>query len=401
MCNIYQHKQLQERQSGSPALTTSTSAKSDVALNSTTKLSVACRGEKTLSSGRTNVVKHTVFVLGVNGNPLTPTSRTKARKLLRGGVAKKCWSKFGTFGVKMLQETRTEAPKTSLGVDPGAKYDGFSVVCHKENNLSVKLDLPNKKKIVRKLKERREARRTRRSRLRRREARWSNRSRIGFIAPSQMVLIQSRLKIISELCKIYPVNVVGLEDVRFNHKKHRWGKFFSSVEIGKSRVRRWFDDRGIERIEFQGYETAELRKEYGYKKTKVKSADKFSAHCSDSLTLATSVLHKEYIEPGEFLIVDDTYRCVKRKLYDSNFKTGGVKDKYSRRTILRLRKGLIIGNSKGRTGQLCGEDRGSFRYRDGLNKRQAVKKLGWISSSFKIKECSSPPQGKPCGSRRA
>ncbi len=63
MSNIYQHKQLQERQSTSPALTSSAPAKSDV-VPSTTKLSVACRGEKTLDSGRTNVVKHTVFVLG-------------------------------------------------------------------------------------------------------------------------------------------------------------------------------------------------------------------------------------------------------------------------------------------------------------------------------------------------
>lgn len=110
MSNIYQHKQLQERQGASPALTTSAPAKSDDVV-STSKLSVACRGEKTLDSGRTNVVKHTVFVLDVKGDPLTPTSRAKARKLLRGGVAKKCWSKFGTFGVRMLQETNSEEIK--------------------------------------------------------------------------------------------------------------------------------------------------------------------------------------------------------------------------------------------------------------------------------------------------
>ena len=66
MCNIYQHKQLQERYQGaSPALTTSAPAKSDVVSSDITKLSVACRGEKTLDSGRAHVVKHTVFVLGV------------------------------------------------------------------------------------------------------------------------------------------------------------------------------------------------------------------------------------------------------------------------------------------------------------------------------------------------
>jgi len=58
MSNIYQHKQLQERQSASPALTTSAPAKSGVVFN-TTKLSVACRGEKTLDSGRTYFVSPT------------------------------------------------------------------------------------------------------------------------------------------------------------------------------------------------------------------------------------------------------------------------------------------------------------------------------------------------------
>ena len=49
MSNIYQHKQLEERQSASPALTASAPAKSDELKDS--KLSVACRGENTLANG--------------------------------------------------------------------------------------------------------------------------------------------------------------------------------------------------------------------------------------------------------------------------------------------------------------------------------------------------------------
>lgn len=398
MNNIYQHKQLQEPTGASLTCSSSAPAKSDV--SEETKLSVACRSENTLDSGRTNVVKHTVFVLGSNGKPLTPTTSTRARKLLKGGQAKKCWSKFNTFGIQMTISTRIETPKTALGVDNGAKFEGYSVVCHKENNLSVKLDLPDKKKIVRKLKERREARRTRRNRLRRRPARWSNRSRKGFIAPSQLVIVNSRLKIISELCKIYPVSVAGIEDVRFNHTKHKWGRFFSTIEIGKNKIRQWFDDREIERTEYRGFETAELRKQYGYKKTSVKSADKFGAHCSDSLTLAVAVLGSLPVEPGAFLVVDDTYRCVRRRLHDSNIKSGGVREKYSTGTVFGLRKGLMIGTKRGKTGQLCGEARGMLRYRDLANKRQTCSSVSWISTGFKIRKCSSPPTGKCCGSRR-
>ncbi|MGD0041976.1 MAG: RRXRR domain-containing protein, partial [Isosphaeraceae bacterium] len=57
---------------------------------------------------------HTVFVLSLDENPLTPTTPAKARKLIRGGVAKQVWSKFGTFGIQMLVSTRRETPRVAL-----------------------------------------------------------------------------------------------------------------------------------------------------------------------------------------------------------------------------------------------------------------------------------------------
>src|SRR5437870_5373747 len=104
---------------------------------------------------------HSVFVLNVDGTPLTPTTPARARKLLRAGAAKKIWSKFGTFGIQMRLRTRSETPLTTLGVDHGTKFEGHVVVCGSENVLAVKLDLPDKQKIVRKLTERRELRRAR------------------------------------------------------------------------------------------------------------------------------------------------------------------------------------------------------------------------------------------------
>ena len=82
--------------------------------------------------------KHPVFVLGIDGKPLTPTNFRKAKKLIKGGVAKKVWSKFGTFGIQMLVETRKEKPDTCLGIDTGSKFEGYSIVCGTENNLNIK-----------------------------------------------------------------------------------------------------------------------------------------------------------------------------------------------------------------------------------------------------------------------
>jgi hypothetical protein len=117
---------------------------------------------------------HSVFVLSKAGEPLTPTTPARARKLLKAGAVKKVWSKFSTFGIQLLVESRSETPLTTLGYDGGTKFEGFAVVCGSENVLCVKLDLPNKQKIVRKLEERRHLRRARRFRKLRRRAKRSN-----------------------------------------------------------------------------------------------------------------------------------------------------------------------------------------------------------------------------------
>ncbi len=118
------------------------------------QLAVQPRGEKTPRQGGPHVGKHLVFVLDSQGEPLTPTTPAKARKLLEGGVAEKVWSKFGTFGIGMLVET----PRVALGVDHGTKFEGYSVVADCENSINVTLNLPDKKKILKKLEERRRMR---------------------------------------------------------------------------------------------------------------------------------------------------------------------------------------------------------------------------------------------------
>lgn len=329
---------------------------------------------------------HSVFVLDMEGKPLTPTIPARARKLLRGGVAKKVWSKFGTFGIQMLVETRREIPKTVIGVDTGSKFEGYAVICGQENSLSVKLDLPDKKNIVRKLDERHRLRRTRRKRkCRRRPARFDNRSREGFIAPSQAVIIGSRLKVLKALFRIYSIQSVGLEDVRFNHAKYRWGKHFSTAEIGKQRLRDFFKERDAEVFEYQGWETKALREKYEYRKTSNKSEDCFEAHCSDALALACQVGLGDRVTPGQFLVVDDTYQSVRRKLHYTQPAAGGLRKNYSRGTVRGLRKGLLIGTPRGKSGYLCGELRDAYRYYDATGKRQQTKQLAWVSSQFIIR----------------
>ena len=182
---------------------------------------------------------HSVFVLDRQGRPLTPTTPANARKLLRAGVAEKAWSKFGTFGIRLLVATRHETPQTTLGVDHGTKFEGYSVIVDRENNLNVKLDLPDKKKFLKKIEDRRVLRRAApdSATAAADPAGQTTRSRRNFLAPSQKVIVDSRLKILRELCRIYPVSVAGIEDVCFHHAARRWGANFSTVEIGKAKIR--------------------------------------------------------------------------------------------------------------------------------------------------------------------
>jgi hypothetical protein len=320
--------------------------------------------------------------LASDGTPLTPTTPAKARKLLKGGVAEIVWSKFGTFGIRMLHPTRRQTPRTALGVDHGTKFEGYSVVVGTENTLNVKLDLPDKKKVVKKLEERRALRRARRFRhCRRRPCRSDNRGCKGFLAPSQKAIVGSRLKVLGALSRVYPVTVAGVEDVCFNHAAQRWGANFSTVEIGKAKLRTFWAERHVNVVEYKGHETQELRKGFGYRKIKDKSADRFEAHCSDSLALACAVGPGVAVAPGPFLVVDDTYRPVRRRLHDTQPAPGGIRQPYSKGTVAGLRKGLLIGTPRG-PGRLCGISRGCLRYHDCDGKRQAVKAARWISSSF-------------------
>ena len=339
--------------------------------------------ESNRSRGRMSA-KHNVFVLSYDEKPLTPTTNAKARKLMKNNQAKSVWNKYNKFGIQMTVKTRTETPNTSLGIDFGTKFEGYSVIVGEENNLSVMWKLPDKRKIVRKMTERKQLRRARRFRnCRRRKCRVNNRNREGFIAPSQLVIIQSRQKALKEFFKCYPIDTVAIEDVKFNHKRHRWGKNFSTIEVGKNMMYDWLRNQASLTM-YRGYDTQELRKEYDYKKSSSKSAEVFNAHCSDALTIAVDVFVKHHIEPDNFVVVDDTYRCVRRKLHDSQFSKGGIRYKYSSGNFKSIRKSTMC-----EFGQIVGgTEKVGIYYRDWSKSPQrgkTLKKITWLSHHFKSK----------------
>lgn len=335
--------------------------------------------------------KHSVFVLDVEGKPLTPTTPRKAEKLMDGKQAKPVWNKFGQFGIKMLVKTRKETSETILGVDFGTKFEGYAVITGKENSIAVMWKLPDKKKIVRKLEERKQLRRARRFRnCRRRKCKSNNRKKEGFIAPSQRVIVQSRLKAIQELFNCYPIKAVAMEDVKFNHRDKRWGKNFSTVEIGKKMINDWVRQKA-NLHSFSGYDTADCRERYEYKKSSSKSAEVFNSHCSDALAIATELYAKEHIAKGQFIVVNDTYRPIKRRLHDTQFSKGHIRYQYSTGNFKGIRKGKIC-----EYGQIVGGTKNNVWIRNSDNKRigKALTKISWFSHRFKTKKTNGDNHDK-------
>jgi hypothetical protein len=183
------------------------------------------------------------------------------------------------------------------------------------------------------------------------------------------------------LAGMYPVTVAGVEEVCFDHLRHRWGATFSTVEIGKERLRQWYRDHGINASFYRGYETKALRLEDGLPKSGDKRADRFRAQCTDALALASVVTTEACVEPGPWLIVDETYRPVRRRLHDTQPVKGGVRAPYSRGPVRGLRKGLLIETLRGTKGRLCGPYGSGYRYYDQAGQRGAAIRLAWVSSN--------------------
>lgn len=340
-----------------------------------------------------------VFVLSNKGNPLTPCKPAKARKLLIGGVARVVWNKFGQFGIQLLVLTREETPKMILGIDGGTKFEGYSIVTNEQNNLNIMWKLFEKRTIAKKLEERRHLRRARRWRnCRRRICRFNNRNKEGFIAPSQFVIVNSRLKCIKELFKCYPISKVVFEDVKFNHKKNKWGKNFSTIEIGKTLIKKeivkLIGKRNKTKVKIKlvkGYDTFKLLEKYGLRKNKNKSQEDFYTHNIDSFIIASEEFKKEqkgFMERignkinEDLIVIDDTYRPTRRKLHDTQPSKNGIRANYSTGNFRGIRKGTIC-----EYGQIVGGTKNNVWIRNSNNKRigKDIKKIKWLSHNFKIK----------------
>lgn len=154
-----------------------------------------------------------VFVTALDGTKLMPTSRYKARKLLRAGKAVIACHR--PFAIRLTYESGKETQPVELCMDTGSEHTGVSVKSEKHEYVHAQYDnLTDEKQ---RHASQRMYRRTRRNRLRYRKKRFNNRKKPeGWTAPGIEHKKDNHVRIIEMYAKACPINSIVLEAGQFD-----------------------------------------------------------------------------------------------------------------------------------------------------------------------------------------
>ena len=348
-----------------------------------------------------------VPVVDSNHQPLMPTTAARARKWVESGKAVKRWSDCGQFYVQLTVGPSGRATQDIvIGIDPGKNYSGIGTVSAKSTLYTAHLVLPFKT-VRDRMDARRLMRRGRRGRRINRKVEFSKRAhrqkrftnrRQEKIAPSIRANRELELRIVSELCKIYPVAEIRYEYVRADvdktsgRKSARSGKGFSPVMVGQ----RWMLkqlEQFASVVKIEGYQTSLTRNHLSLSKNKTdKSKAEFNTHAVDGVAIAAShfveyrKFHKVDMDGANWLgsvsITPAPFFVIRRPPYSRRqlhlmvSSIGGIRRKYGGSTTRHaLRKGDLVLSPKG-IGFVSGDTEKQISVSDANWKR-----LGQIVSS--------------------
>lgn len=338
--------------------------------------------------------------------PLMPTTPARARKWIESGKAIKRWSDCGQFYVQLTVDPSGYATQSVVvGIDPGKKYSGIGVQSSLYTLYTAHLVLPFQT-VRERMDARRLMRRGRRGRRinrsfpyvqrAHRQKRFANR-RQGKLAPSIRANRQLELRIVSELCKIYPVTEIRYEYVRADvdltsgRKKAKSGKGFSPVMVGQSWMLKQLE-KFASVVKIEGYQTSLMRQHLGLTKNKIdKSKAEFNTHAVDGVAIAASHfvkyqafythntrghswVDKVSITPASFRVICRPPYS-RRQLHLMVPSIGGLRRKYGGSTTRHgVRKGDLVNSPKG-IGYVSGDTEKQVSVSDSNWKR-----LGQISA---------------------
>lgn len=288
-----------------------------------------------------------VPVLNPDGSPAMPTQASRARRWVRDGKAKVVQNDLRVFCVQLIKEpTGRNTQDISLGIDPGSCFTGVAVQSKQDTLIGLNLNLP-KKQVQKRLAERAVLRRTRRGRrIKRglpfkvrnhRQKRFDNR-RQSKLPPSIRANKQLELRVVDELCRLYPITHAYVE--RLN-KSDRPG--FTVAAQGQTFLIQALEKRlGVTLV--KGWETKNTREWLKLPKSKNKGEQSPSAHVSDAIAQGarhfiryaanTTGLQTGYGWKGTIQVTPFPFGIVERlpsrprKMHDLTIQKGGVRDTY-------------------------------------------------------------------------
>ena len=298
-----------------------------------------------------------VPVVAMDGTPLMPTTPAHARVMLRDKVARPLRNKLGLFYIQMLIPVGTATQPMALALDPGSKHEGAAVASHLQIEATAQVNLPDQ--THKKMETRRALRHARRFRKTpRRPKRFNNRrhGRRYWIAPSQLAKVQARLKAVRELCKIYPVERIVVENVRHHPKLGKGAHFFSTAEIGKTMTLLELHKLAPVTV-VESKDTAVWRRQFGFVKIHgSRRPEVFEAQAVDAAAMLMGTTGCALGSPPFYVFT--ALRAHRRQLHKAKPQKGGVRPPYggtSNGTFFRKGDWVEVTARKGRLrGWVCG-----------------------------------------------
>ena len=256
-----------------------------------------------------------------------PTTPAHTRVMLRDGVARPRRNKLGLFYIQMLIPVGTAMQPMTLALDPGSKHEGVAVGSHLQVETTAQINLPDQ--THKKMETRRALRRARRQRKTpRRPKRFDNRrhGRCYWIAPSQLSKVQARLKAVKELCRIYPIKRIIVENVRHHPSIGKGAHFFSTAEIGKTLTLLELQKLAPVTV-VESADTAAWRQQFGL--TKIQGPNRpevFEAQAVDAAAMLMGATGCLLGNPPFYVLT--ALRAHRRSLHRQNPQKGGTRPPY-------------------------------------------------------------------------
>ena len=291
-----------------------------------------------------HVQKH-VPVVDKEGNPLMPTTPTRAAMMVKCKDATPFWN-HGIWCIRLNREPSGRYKQDiAVGIDPGSKKEGYTVKSEKYTYLNVQADAHTTTKG--KIKRRREARRSRRGKNCRGRKWRGNRSRKkGWLPPSTRDRWFWKIRVVDWLRRMFPINYCVVEDIVGSKKLKIKGNLFSALEVGKKWFYKHIEKRFKSFYTLKGYETKKLRDLFNLKKIDNKLSSDFHAHCVDSWILATHAVKGDYPRNKEVYCIKPL-SLERRSLHDQLPKKGGIRPRSGGGTnCAGITKGTLVKHIK-------------------------------------------------------